>query len=151
MTSRDRQLWMRREAIMTLELTKGFVPEQRAGNNALTTMETMADFVIELTADADKPTRNEQHEASLAALHKYFDETPQEEIDKLIREVEESTAGMQGPTVDEYFEGLNPVLQNYKGYQEGLKAFFDKTQEMFLFNQLYKDTLTKIYEDLKCF
>lgn len=44
----ERKAWMRREAITCIELTKGYLPEQR--DNAIQTIDQLAAFVLELTA-----------------------------------------------------------------------------------------------------
>jgi len=47
----------------------------------------------------------------LEKLKKYITETPREQIDAVIRKV--SALGIQGPTVDQYFNGMsgNPQMQ----------------------------------------
>lgn len=61
---------------------------------------------------------------SLIALHKFFDETPQEKLEVLWSEIDKQVSN--GPTVDEYFESLNPVFQYQKGYSDGAKTLMDK-------------------------
>lgn len=51
----EHRLFIRHQAIATLELTKGFTPEQRASmGNLLTTCEELAGYLLELT-----PSKNE--------------------------------------------------------------------------------------------
>lgn len=50
----------------------------------------------------------------LYSLVKHLEETPKEKIEKYFKEVNDM--GIEGPTVDEYFEGLNPHAQYQKGY-----------------------------------
>jgi hypothetical protein len=50
-------------------------------------------------------------EKSLRLLKKYLEETPQEQIDADIREIEAMNIG--GPTVNEYFDGVQKQLENY--------------------------------------
>jgi hypothetical protein len=68
---------------------------------------------------------------SLMALHKYFEVTPKEEQERILRAIEESGVGSGGPTVEEYFESLNPRFQYVKGYQEGATKFKDFLIEKF--------------------
>jgi hypothetical protein len=55
--------------------------------------------------------KESQTEKSLRLLQKYLDETPQEEIDAEIAKIEAMNFG--GPTIDEYFDGLQKSLQNW--------------------------------------
>lgn len=57
-------------------------------------------------------------------LHKHLEETPIEELKKHFKEVEDM--GIEGPTVDEYFESLNPAVQYQKGYSKGAETFKNK-------------------------
>lgn len=68
---------------------------------------------------------------SLMALHKYFEVTPKEELDKVLKEIEESGVGSAGPTVEEYFQSLNPAYQYQKGYTDGATKFKDMLIEKF--------------------
>jgi hypothetical protein len=61
---------------------------------------------------------------SLMALHKYLEETPQEVLEKEWAEIEKMDHS--GPTVEEYFQGINPQYQYQKGYSDGAKSFKDK-------------------------
>lgn len=76
---------------------------------------------------------------SLMSLHHYFEVTPQEELDRQWKEIEEQTAGIKGPTVDEYFESLNPQAMYAKGYREGAKKLKElievKIQEIITLGQ----------------
>jgi hypothetical protein len=52
MISISRKWFIRERALDTLELTKGFTPEQREKfSNETKTMETFATFILELTND----------------------------------------------------------------------------------------------------
>ncbi len=71
-------------------------------------------------------------------LHKMLEETPKEKLQADFDEIRgqiatEDDRDPQGhnysPTVDEYFEGINPQFQYQKGYSEGAKALMDKTIE----------------------
>lgn len=64
---------------------------------------------------------------SLFLLHKHLAETPKEELDKEFSEIE--AMGMGGPTVEEYFEGINPAFQYQKGYSEGAKKLMERVIE----------------------
>lgn len=68
---------------------------------------------------------------SLMALHKYLEVTPKEEQDKIWKEIEESGVGSAGPTVEEYFQSLNPAYQYQKGYTDGATKFKDMLIEKF--------------------
>jgi hypothetical protein len=61
---------------------------------------------------------------SLMALHKHLDETPLEELEKEWAEIDK--LGYKGPTVEEYFQGINPQYQYQKGYSDGAKSLMDK-------------------------
>lgn len=52
------------------------------------------------------------HEKSLRLLQKYFDETPREEIDAEIAKIE--AMNIEGPTIDEYFDGLQKQLTQWQ-------------------------------------
>lgn len=59
---------------------------------------------------------------SLMALHKYLNETPQEELEKSWKEVED--IGLpDGPTVEEYFASTNPNYMYQKGFTDGATKF----------------------------
>jgi hypothetical protein len=60
---------------------------------------------------------------SLMALHKHFETTPQEELERQWKEIEEQTKDIEGPTVEEYFNSLNPNYMYQKGYTEGATKF----------------------------
>jgi hypothetical protein len=62
---------------------------------------------------------------SLMALHKYFEVTPKDELEKIWKEIEDSGVGSDSPTVEEYFQGINPQFQYEKGYREGAKRLLD--------------------------
>ena len=53
---------------------------------------------------------NDTQKESLRLLQKYLDETPEEELKKQWKDIEDM--GFEGPTVDEYFQSLagNPKL-----------------------------------------
>ena len=51
-------------------------------------------------------------EKSLRLLHKYLEETPQEQIDADIAAIE--AMNIEGPTIDEYFDGLQKQLQKWQ-------------------------------------
>lgn len=59
----------------------------------------------------------------LFCLHKHFAESTDEQLQKEWEEVEKMTEGIQGPTVDEYFESINPTYQYIKGYKQSAEKF----------------------------
>jgi hypothetical protein len=52
------------------------------------------------------------HEKSLRLLQKYFDETPREEIDAELARID--AMHIEGPTIDEYFDGLQKHLAKWQ-------------------------------------
>jgi len=54
-------------------------------------------------------------------LRKHLQETPKEELEKEWAEIEK--LGIEGPTVEEYFESLNPTAMYAKGYTDSAKKF----------------------------
>ena len=53
-----------------------------------------------------------QHEKSMRLLQKYFDETPKEEIDAELARID--AMHIEGPTIDEYFDGLQKALTKWQ-------------------------------------
>lgn len=54
MSNKERKNFIRKEAIAVIELTKGYNPEQRLYiGNLLTTVEDLADYILELTSDCE--------------------------------------------------------------------------------------------------
>ena len=51
--TKDRKKYIREYALDVLELTKGFIPEQRKYNNSLDSLETLSNFILELTTDVE--------------------------------------------------------------------------------------------------
>jgi hypothetical protein len=45
-------------------------------------------------------------------IDKFFKDTPREEIDKIIAKID--AMHIEGPTVDEYFDGLQKQLQRWQ-------------------------------------
>lgn len=84
--------------------------------------ESTKNYRQELLNDGWK--ENSYEYQSLMAFHKYLDETPQEELEKQWAEIDKM--GHTGPTVEEYFQGINPHYQYQKGYSEGAKTLMDK-------------------------
>lgn len=68
---------------------------------------------------------------SLMALHKHLTVTPKEELEREWKEIEESGIGSAGPTVEEYFQGINPQFQYQKGYTDGATKLKDLLIEKF--------------------
>jgi hypothetical protein len=60
---------------------------------------------------------------SLMSLHKHLISTPQEELEKEWKEIEDM--GIEGPTVEEYFQGLDPNYLYQKGFSDGATKFKD--------------------------
>jgi hypothetical protein len=56
-----------------------------------------------------------------------LDETPQEELDKMIAEVD--AQGFQGPTVEEYMNSLNPNYNFMKGAELFKEEFTKRLTE----------------------
>lgn len=79
---------------------------------------------------------------SLYLLHKHLEETPKEELESEFKKVEDMA--IEGPTVDEYFESLNPGAQYQKGYSECAKKFKDAVTEK-LRNDVDENGLSKHY------
>ena len=66
---------------------------------------------------------------SLMALHDHLISTTDEELQKEWAEVEEQTKGIEGPTVEEYFESINPQAMYAKGYREGALRYKTMVEE----------------------
>lgn len=62
---------------------------------------------------------------SLMALHQYLESATDEQLEKDWKEFNDYSAGSGGPTVEEYFQGINPQHQYVKGYQEGATKLKD--------------------------
>lgn len=65
--------------------------------------------------------RTDQFFESLFFLHKHLQETPEDELQKEWKSIEDM--GLGGPTVEEYFQGINPQYQYAKGYTESAAKF----------------------------
>jgi len=91
--------------------------------------QSMEEYSQKLLKDGWK--KESQGYNSLMALHRYFVSTPQEELEKEWAEIEEQTKGIEGPTVEEYFESLNPQAMYAKGYREGAKRYKELLEEFF--------------------
>lgn len=90
---------------------------------------SMEEYRQELLKDNWK--EDSQGYKSLMALHHHLIATPQEQLEKEWAEVEENTKDIKGPTVEEYFESLNPQAMYQKGYQEGAKRYKELVEEYF--------------------
>lgn len=64
---------------------------------------------------------------SLMGLHHHFIVTSQEELEKEWAEIE--ALGIEGPTVEEYFESTNPHAMYQKGYREGALRYKGLVEE----------------------
>lgn len=73
--------------------------------------------------------KDSQEYSSLMAFHRYLEETPQEELERQWKEIEESGIGSEGPTVEEYFASLNPNYMYQKGYTEGATKFKESLEK----------------------
>jgi hypothetical protein len=90
---------------------------------------SMEEYRQELLKDGWK--EDSQGYKSLMALHKHLISTTDEELEKEWAEVEERTKGIEGPTVDEYFESINPQAMYQKGYREGALRYKALVEEFF--------------------
>lgn len=128
----------------TLEKWKKFLEEDRIRtekeNKKKETMDRIkADPNYEKYRDAicvDGRRENDFGFEMLFFLHKHLEETPADELQKEwdavsklnTDPIEFNDNHNYSPTVEEYFEGLNPAAQKLKGYSEGAKAFMDKLE-----------------------
>ena len=89
---------------------------------------------------------------SLFLLNKYLEETPQEELEKSWKEIEDSGVGSESPTVEEYFESINPNLMYAKGYGESAaefkKAIIEKVNELDLDHLAYKEVFIQLVDEI---
>jgi flagellar biosynthesis/type III secretory pathway protein FliH len=89
--------------------------------------QSMEKYRQELIHDGWKEGSQEYN--SLMALHDHLISTTDQELEKEWAEVEEATKEIEGPTVEEYFESLNPNVMYEKGYREGAKRYKELVEE----------------------